>query len=64
MLPFVVDTGGNVRSRSASEPRPEILWELGQYAVMKLGSSGLRLMYEDTIGISRSAVAGRSSVRR
>jgi hypothetical protein len=28
----------------------EILWELGEYAVMKLGSSGLQLTYEDTIG--------------
>jgi hypothetical protein len=28
----------------------EILWELGEYTVMKLGSSGLQLTYEDTIG--------------
>jgi hypothetical protein len=28
----------------------EILWELGEYGVMKLGSSGLQLTYEDTIG--------------
>ena len=28
----------------------EILWELSEYAVMKLGSSGLPLTYEDTIG--------------
>ena len=28
----------------------EILWELGEYAVMELGSSGLQLTYEDTIG--------------
>ena len=28
----------------------EILWELGEYAVMKLGSSGLQLTYTDTIG--------------
>jgi hypothetical protein len=28
----------------------EILWELGEYAVMKLGSSGLQLTYEDTVG--------------
>ena len=28
----------------------EILWELGEYAVMRLGSSGLQLTYEDTIG--------------
>jgi hypothetical protein len=28
----------------------EILWELSEYAVMKLGSSGLQLTYEDTIG--------------
>ena len=28
----------------------EILWELGEYAVMKLGSSGLQLTYVDTIG--------------
>lgn len=28
----------------------EILWELGEWSVMKLGSSGLQLTYEDTIG--------------
>jgi hypothetical protein len=28
----------------------EILWELGEYGVMKLGSSGLQLTYLDTIG--------------
>ena len=28
----------------------EILWELGEYSVMKLGSSGLQLTYVDTIG--------------
>ena len=28
----------------------EILWEIGEYAVMKLGSSGLQLTYVDTIG--------------
>ena len=28
----------------------EILWELGEYGVMELGSSGLQLTYEDTIG--------------
>src|SRR5438874_3770673 len=28
----------------------EILWELGEYLVMKLGSSGLQLTYTDTIG--------------
>src|SRR2546423_3724057 len=28
----------------------EILWELGEYAVMKLGSSGLQLTYTDTVG--------------
>jgi hypothetical protein len=28
----------------------EILWEIGEYVVMKLGSSGLQLTYVDTIG--------------
>jgi glycopeptide antibiotics resistance protein len=28
----------------------EILWEIGEYTVMKLGSSGLQLTYVDTIG--------------
>jgi hypothetical protein len=28
----------------------EILWEIGEYLVMKLGSSGLQLTYVDTIG--------------
>ncbi len=28
----------------------EILWELGEYSVMRLGSSGLQLTYVDTIG--------------
>jgi hypothetical protein len=90
VLPFVIDTGGNVldlysvwwfddvahflnwlilvsaftlalrRTRLALLPAwaiavglgaaTEILWELGEYAVMKLGSSGLQLTYEDTIG--------------
>jgi hypothetical protein len=90
VLPFVIDTGGNVldlyslwwfddvahflnclilvsafalaleRTRLGSLPAwsiavgfgaaTEILWELGEYSVMKLGSSGLQLTYEDTIG--------------
>lgn len=90
VLPFVIDTGGNVLDlysiwwfddvahflnwlilvsafalalRRTSLGRlpswsiavgfgaaTEILWELGEYAVMKLGSSGLQLTYEDTIG--------------
>ncbi|MFL6039027.1 MAG: hypothetical protein ACJ74B_10375 [Gaiellaceae bacterium] len=90
VLPFVIDTGGNVLDlysmwwfddvahflnwwilvsafalalRRTSLPplsswalavgfgaATEILWELGEYAVMKLGSSGLQLTYEDTIG--------------
>jgi hypothetical protein len=90
VLPFVIDTGGNVldlyslwwfddvahflnwcvlvsafalalrRTRLGLLPSwglavgfgaaTEILWELGEYAVMKLGSSGLQLTYEDTIG--------------
>jgi hypothetical protein len=90
VLPFVIDTGGNVFDlysiwwfddvahflnwwilvsafalalRMTSLGRlpawsiavgfgaaTEILWELGEYTVMKLGSSGLQLTYEDTIG--------------
>ncbi len=90
VLPFVIDTGGNVLDlyslwwfddlahflnwlilvsafalafrRTSLRPlaawsiavgfgaATEILWELGEYAVMKLGSSGLQLTYEDTIG--------------
>jgi hypothetical protein len=90
VLPFVIDTGGNVfdlysvwwfdnvahflnwtilvsafalalrRTRLAALPAwglavgfgaaTEILWELGEYAVMKLGSSGLQLTYVDTVG--------------
>ena len=90
VLPFVIDTGGNVLDlyslwwfddvahflnwlilvsafalalqRTSLGKLPawsiavgfgaatEILWELGEYAVMKLGSSGLQLTYEDTIG--------------
>jgi hypothetical protein len=90
VLPFVIDTGGNVLdlysvwwfddlahflnwtilvsafALALSRTRlgrwnawglaigfgavTEILWELGEYAVMKLGSSGLQLTYEDTIG--------------
>ena len=90
VLPFVIDTGGNVldlyslwwfddvahlcnwlilvsafalalrRTRLPLLPSwaiavgfgavTEILWELGEYAVMKLGSSNLQLTYEDTIG--------------
>jgi glycopeptide antibiotics resistance protein len=90
VLPFVVDTGGNVLDlysvywfddlahflnwailvsafalalrRTHLGPLPvwglaiglgaatEILWEIGEYLVMKLGSSGLQLTYEDTIG--------------
>ena len=90
VLPFVVDTGGNVldlysvswfdnlahflnwtilvsafalalaRTRLARLPAwglavgfgaaTEILWEIGEYLVMKLGSSGLQLTYVDTIG--------------
>ena len=90
VLPFVIDTGGNVldlysiwwfddvahflnwtilvaaAALALSRTRvgrlnasglaigfgavTEILWELGEYAVMKLGSSGLQLTYEDTIG--------------
>jgi hypothetical protein len=90
VLPFVIDTGGNVldlysvwwfddvahflnwwilvsafalalrRTQLALLPSwsiavglgaaTEILWELGEYAVMKLGSSGLQLTYEDTVG--------------
>jgi hypothetical protein len=90
VLPFVVDTGGNVldlyslwwfddvahflnwwilvsafalalrRTRIGRleawsiavgfGAATEILWELGEYTVMKLGSSGLQLTYEDTIG--------------
>jgi hypothetical protein len=90
VLPFVVDTGGNVldlysvswfddlahflnwtilvsafaialrRTPLGAVPvwglavglgaATEILWEIGEYLVMKLGSSGLQLTYEDTIG--------------
>ncbi|TML27553.1 MAG: hypothetical protein E6G26_09010 [Actinobacteria bacterium] len=90
VLPFVIDTGGNVLDlysvwwfddvahflnwwilvsafalalqRTSLGRLPswsiavgfgaatEILWELGEYTVMKLGSSGLQLTYEDTIG--------------
>jgi hypothetical protein len=90
VLPFVIDTGGNVLDlyslwwfddvahflnwwilvsafalalRRTSVGRlqawsiavgfgaaTEILWELGEYTVMKLGSSDLQLTYEDTIG--------------
>jgi glycopeptide antibiotics resistance protein len=90
VLPFVIDTGGNVLDlysvywfddlahflnwtilvsafalalrRTSLAPLPvwglavgsgaatEILWEIGEYLVMKLGSSGLQLTYEDTIG--------------
>jgi len=90
VLPFVIDTGGNVldlysvywfddlahflnwtilvsafalalqRTRLAGLPAwglavgfgaaTEILWEIGEYTVMKLGSSGLQLTYVDTIG--------------
>jgi hypothetical protein len=90
VLPFVIDTGGNVLDlyslwwfddvahflnwwilvsafalalqRTSLRRLPawsiavgfgaatEILWELGEYAVMRLGSSGLQLTYEDTIG--------------
>ena len=90
VLPFVIDTGGNVLDLYSvfwfddlahflnwwilvsaatlalrrTQLRPlvswglaigfgavtEILWEIGEYAVMKLGSSGLQLTYEDTIG--------------
>ena len=90
VLPFVIDTGGNVldlysvywfddlahflnwwilvsavtlalrRTRLGLLPSwglaigfgaaTEILWEIGEYSVMKLGSSGLQLTYVDTIG--------------
>jgi len=90
VLPFAIDTGGNVldlysvswfddlahflnwwilvsavtlalrRTRLGMLPSwglavgfgaaTEILWELGEYAVMKLGSSGLQLTYVDTVG--------------
>ena len=90
VLPFVIDTGGNVADlysvwwfddvahflnwwilvsavalalrRTTLGPSvswclavgfgavTEILWELGEYTVMKLGSSGLQLTYVDTIG--------------
>jgi hypothetical protein len=90
VLPFVIDTGGNVldlysvywfddlahflnwwilvsavtlalrRTQLGLLPSwglavgfgaaTEILWELGEYSVMKLGSSGLQLTYVDTIG--------------
>lgn len=90
VLPFLIDTGGNVldlyslwwfddvahflnwlilvsafalalqRTSLARLPAwsiavgfgaaTEILWELCEYGVMKLGSSGLQLTYEDTIG--------------
>jgi hypothetical protein len=90
VLPFVIDTGGNVldlysvswfddlahflnwtilvsafaialrRTPLGAVPvwglavgldaATEILWEIGEYLVMKLGSSGLQLTYEDTIG--------------
>jgi hypothetical protein len=90
VLPFVIDTGGNVfdlysiwwfddvahflnwwilvsafalalrRTSLGRLPSwsiavgfgaaTKILWELGEYTVMKLGSSGLQLTYEDTIG--------------
>ena len=90
VLPFVIDTGGNVldlysvywfddvahflnwailvsafalvlrRTRLGRLPAwglavgfgaaTEILWEIGEYVVMKLGSSGLQLTYVDTIG--------------
>jgi glycopeptide antibiotics resistance protein len=90
VLPFLIDTGGNVldlysiwwfddvahllnwlilvsafalalqRTRLDRLPSwsiavglgaaTAILWELGEYTVMKLGSSGLQLTYEDTIG--------------
>src|ERR671922_258399 len=89
VLPFVIDTGGNVLDlysvtwfddlahflnwtilvsafalalARTSLPRlpawglavgfgavTEILWEIGEYVVMKLGSSGLQLTYTDTV---------------
>jgi hypothetical protein len=89
VLPFVIDTGGNVldlysvtwfddlahflnwtilvsafalaltRTRLPRLPAwglavgfgaaTEILWEIGEYVVMKLGSSGLQLTYTDTV---------------
>jgi hypothetical protein len=90
VLPFVIDTGGNVLdlylvywfddlahflnwwilvsavalALRRTQLRPlvgwglaigfgaatEILWEIGEYVVMKLGSAGLQLTYVDTIG--------------
>jgi hypothetical protein len=90
VLPFVIDTGGNVldlysvywfddlahflnwwilvsaatlalrRTQLGLLPSwglaigfgaaTEILWEIGEYVVMELGSSGLQLTYVDTIG--------------
>jgi hypothetical protein len=92
VLPFVIDTGGNVldlyslwwfddvahflnwwilvsafalalqRTRLGLGAATEILWELGEYGVMKLGSAGLQLTYKDTIG--DLALGGRDAPRR